>query len=299
MSYKGDFALGQTVRGKFSTSAAAGSRVDFSDALEAAGIRVYKNDGTTERSSTAGYTVTSGFDSMTGVHHVAIDTSDNTDAGFFAAGNDYDVVAYPDEKVDSLPVAAVLFSFSIENRFGSLSALPALSVGAHPTQGIIDSGTAQSATSTTLVLRSAATFADDTPIGATLMAYGSTQGYWQTRSVTDYVLSTDTATVDAWTVTPSGTITYVLLAGAPASATVLPDVNLVSVNGATTPERSLSWLGLFRLLGAKVAGVTTGGGTTSEVYKGLRNDGTAGKTRITETNDGSNRTARTFDITDD
>ena len=239
MSYKGDFALGQTVRGKFSTSAAAGSRVDFNNALEAADIRVYKNDGTTERSSTAGFTVTSGFDSMVGVHHVAIDTSDNTDAGFYVAGADYDVVAYPDETVDSLLVSATIFSFSIENRFGSLAALPALSVGAHPQLGIIDSGTAQSASSTTLVLRSAATFADDTVNGATLMVFGSTQGYWQTRSVTDYVLSTDTATVDAWTVTPSGTITYVLLAGAPASATIFPamnaeQINAISIQGAGT-----------------------------------------------------------------
>jgi hypothetical protein len=112
-------------------------------------------------------------------------------------------------------------------------------VGAVPAFGIIDRGTAQSATSTTLVLRSAATFADDTVIGATLMAFGSTQGYWQTRSVTDYVLSTDTATVDAWTVTPSGTITYVLLAGAPASATIFPamnaeQINAVSIQGAGT-----------------------------------------------------------------
>jgi hypothetical protein len=104
--------------------------------------------------------------------------------------------------------------------------------GAVPAFGIIDRGTAQSATGTTLVLRAAATFADDTVIGATLMAYGSSQGYWQTRSVTDYVLSTDTATVDTWTVTPSGTITYVLLAGAPASSSVLPTV-LLSVGTGT------------------------------------------------------------------
>ena len=106
-------------------------------------------------------------------------------------------------------------------------------VGAVPNMGIIDRGTAQSATSTTLVLRSAATFADDTVNGATLMVFGSTQGYWQSRSVTDYVLSTDTATVDAWTVTPSGTITYVLLAGAPSSATVLPGVDVKKMNGVT------------------------------------------------------------------
>jgi hypothetical protein len=100
-------------------------------------------------------------------------------------------------------------------------------VGAVPAFGIIDRGTAQSATSTTLVLRSAATFADDTAIGATLMAFGSTQGYWQTRSVTDYVLSTDTATVDTWTVTPSGTITYVLLAGAPGGSAITAIANAV------------------------------------------------------------------------
>ena len=106
-------------------------------------------------------------------------------------------------------------------------------VGPVPALGILDRGTAQSATSTTTVLRSAATFADDTVIGATLMVFGSTQGYWQTRSVTDYVLSTDTATVDTWTVTPSGTITYVLFAGAPASATLLPGVNVEQINGTS------------------------------------------------------------------
>lgn len=102
-----------------------------------------------------------------------------------------------------------------------------------PTRGVIDRGTAQSATGTTLVLRSAAVFADDTVIGATLAVYGSTQAYWQTRTVTDYVLSTDTATVDTWTVTPSGTITYVLFAGPPASATLIPAVNATQFAGQT------------------------------------------------------------------
>lgn len=81
--------------------------------------------------------------------------------------------------------------------------------------GIVDQGTAQSATSTTLVLRSALAMADDTAIGMTLVACGSTQGYCQARAVTDYVLSTDTATVDTWTVTPSGTVTYYLFGTAP------------------------------------------------------------------------------------
>jgi hypothetical protein len=90
-------------------------------------------------------------------------------------------------------------------------------VGAAAPLGIVDQGTAQSATGTTLVLRSALAMGDDTAIGMTLMACGSTQGYCQSRSVTDYVSSTDTATVATWTVTPSGTITYYLFATSPSS----------------------------------------------------------------------------------
>lgn len=87
--------------------------------------------------------------------------------------------------------------------------------------GVISSGTAQSATSTTVVLASAETFADDTLIGATILVHGSTQGYWQQAIITDNVLSTDTVTVDTWTVTPSGTITYVLF-GTPKASTTAP-----------------------------------------------------------------------------
>jgi hypothetical protein len=84
--------------------------------------------------------------------------------------------------------------------------------------GIARRGTAQSATATTLVLDSGASFADDTAIGMTLIACGSTQGYCQSRLVTDYVLSTDTATVATWTVTPSGTITFYLIGSAPGTS---------------------------------------------------------------------------------
>lgn len=86
--------------------------------------------------------------------------------------------------------------------------------------GILRQGTAQSATATTLVLDAGAAFGDDVPNGMTLVACGSTQGYCQSRSVTDYVQSTDTATVATWGVTPSGTITYLLFGTAPGSGSV-------------------------------------------------------------------------------
>ena len=104
------------------------------------------------------------------------------------------------------------------------------SAGPVPWLGIVDQGVAQSATSTSVVLRAAAAFADDVLIGCTIGVLGSTQGYWQFREIKDSVGSTDTVTVDAWTVTPSGTITYKIFGGPPAPATP-PDVNVVRVIG--------------------------------------------------------------------
>jgi len=116
MSYRGDFRVGAAVNFKFATRKLGGGRVDQSSAWEAADLRVYKDNGTTERSSTAGFTITGPFDSMTGITHVTIDLADNTDAGFYASGHDYQVVLYPDETVDGVTVAEVVAEFSIENR---------------------------------------------------------------------------------------------------------------------------------------------------------------------------------------
>jgi hypothetical protein len=84
--------------------------------------------------------------------------------------------------------------------------------------GVVDQGTAQAATSTTIQLRSALAMADSTPIGMTVLACGSTQGYCQSRAITAYTGATDTATVATWDVTPSGTITYYLFGTAPGSS---------------------------------------------------------------------------------
>lgn len=105
--------------------------------------------------------------------------------------------------------------------------------------GIVHEGTAQSATGTTLVLASGAAFANDELIGATILITGGT-GVGQARTITDYVGSTDTATVDTWTTTPSGTITYKIFATPPASATAVPAVNLVQVGGSTTDVSALA-----------------------------------------------------------
>lgn len=91
--------------------------------------------------------------------------------------------------------------------------------GAVPWQGIVDQGTAQAATATTIQLRSAAAFASDQLIGAVVTITGGSAGVGQSRTITDYDGSTDTATVDTWTTTPSGTITYKIFVSPPADST--------------------------------------------------------------------------------
>ncbi len=86
-------------------------------ALAVSDIRVYKNGIATVRSSTSGYALldTDGrdFDSITGVHGFSIDLSDNTDAGFYAAGNDYFVIVKA-LTVDAVVVSLIAAQFSIE-----------------------------------------------------------------------------------------------------------------------------------------------------------------------------------------
>jgi hypothetical protein len=87
--------------------------------------------------------------------------------------------------------------------------------------GILESGTLQSATATTAVLRSATAFADDIVNAATLAITGGT-GSGQQRLITDWVSATDTATVDTWVVTPDNTSLYEVYRTAPGGTVTTP-----------------------------------------------------------------------------
>lgn len=112
--------------------------------------------------------------------------------------------------------------------------------GPYAAFGILESGTAQSATATTLVGRAAGAVADDAFNGCVLLALGSTQGYWQAAAITDTTLSSDTFTIVSWpSATPSGTITYVVI-GVPNSSAVPLSVDIVSVNSSTTAADNMA-----------------------------------------------------------
>ncbi len=94
-------------------------------------------------------------------------------------------------------------------------------VGSYPTLGILESGTAAAISGTTLTLRGAgAAFGTNACVGMTLCAFGSTQGYWQARAVLSNTSgASGVLTTDAWAITPSGTVTYILFGTSPISST--------------------------------------------------------------------------------
>jgi hypothetical protein len=127
MIYLGDFTTANTVYIPFHTFDSNDPSASVTlTGLALGDIKIYKNGSTTERTSTAGFTLldTDGidFDSITGIHGISIDLSDNTDAGFFAAGGEYWVVINS-VTVDGATVNFVASTFSIERTGGALALL--------------------------------------------------------------------------------------------------------------------------------------------------------------------------------
>ena len=92
----GNVAAGTTLYIPFHTFGKANGESITLTGLALADIKIYKDGGTTERASTAGYTLldTDGidFDGITGIHGFSINLADNTTAGFFTEGGNYWVV---------------------------------------------------------------------------------------------------------------------------------------------------------------------------------------------------------------
>ena len=132
-NYLGDFPADATVYVYFHTFDSNDPSASVTiTGLAVTDIEIYKNGSTTQRASDAGYTLldTDGidFDGVTGIHGFSIDTSDNTDAGFYAAGNEYTVVV-SSITVDAATVNFIAATFSIERSGGALALLKNASYG--------------------------------------------------------------------------------------------------------------------------------------------------------------------------
>lgn len=224
--------------------------------ISQADVLLWKQGGTTlaQKNET-----TSATHRSNGLYTVPIDTTDTNTLGILSVSV-HEAGALPIRQ-DYEVVPAVVWDEMFDSDYSTAL------------RGLIAYGTAQSASATTVVLAAATSLADDVIVGAVLGARGSTQGYWQYRVITDYVNSTDTATVDTWTVTPSGTITYVVFAGPPADATNLPAVNVTKVGGQTAsaagtvtfPGTIASATNITAASGVTLAAVTHTGATIPTV----------------------------------
>ncbi len=112
MYYVGDFLAGSTVKAFWNTNGANGASITRSGNGT---LKIYSGTSLTERASLNGVTQVEDFDGITGVHTVSIDTSDNTDLGFYAVGNDYTLV-YTGMTIDGVTVNAAIATFSLQNR---------------------------------------------------------------------------------------------------------------------------------------------------------------------------------------
>ena len=144
--------------------------------------------------------------------------------------------------------------------------------------GTILHGTAQSATGTTIVLASATSLADDR-LNGMLISILSGTGAGQTRVITDYVDSTDTATVATWTTTPGSDSVYIVT-----PFPVLSTATEVGTSVWATTTRQLTGTQTFNVTGnvtgnlSGSVGSVTGavGSVTSGVYYLKTNTATTG-----------------------
>ena len=222
MSWLGDFHAGVTIETDFTTVDSTG----LPTALAGGTISVYKDQSTTE--STSGVTLTASFDARTGMNHVTITCS--SDTTFYVRGSRYRITMTAGTVSSVSMIGYVVGEFSI---------------GCTP--GVICSGTAQSATSTTLVLQATETLGDG-DIGWTLEVTSASTGAKQRALVTGYVASSKTATL-AWSggVTPTGTITYTGYASAPGSTISPAPADVRQWVGGTVPAPNVTGVPLTDL----------------------------------------------------
>ncbi len=201
-----DVTLGDTIDFKFNTcSPTTGAPITLAGTPV---ISAYVGNSTTE--ITAGITLTTDFDGRTGLHNVrAVLTSGNgyttgTDVSFVITTGTVDSVSAVGVQVYEVTIGRAITA-NVTQWHGS-----DLLTGTGPLAGlgVLDRGTAQSDSTTTLQLRSAAAFANDELIGATALIYSASTGAGQRSLITDYVGSTDTATIDTLVTDPTGTVRY-------------------------------------------------------------------------------------------
>lgn len=206
MNLGNDILKGTTVRIPFNTNGADGASIT----IGTNGTPFAIVDGSTTEVTT-GVSLSEDFDSRTGMHFIAVDTSQSG----FTIGSEV-LVGIHTNTIDSKTVNAWVGRFGIQM--------------ANQLMPVI--GLAQGGTSTTVRLPSTASSSDGAYPGALVFvqhASGAVEIFPQ--STTAYVGSTRTLTIDGTFATTPDTTSYVApLLGPVAGTTVLPNVNTAQIN---------------------------------------------------------------------
>jgi len=275
-----------TVRIMFVTRDGSGGAVAPSTAFENADVEIYKDGSATQRSSDAGITMTSPFDTVTGLHLLAIDLSDNTDAGFWAAGSNYHVTIQPDETVDGQTVVEVLAQFTIET--DTQKALRTFNSAAFITDTVTTT-TSNTTTAVNLTDFLDAQAPDNSTTGELWLWQDSTGEleYFRVQSMTSLV-----ATVEAW---PAGGA----LSAAVAASDKLWRVGYVDVNTAAISDDIVAadnWEEFASAIVTGIAGATSLSTTTcSSDLTSYADDELIGRTIIFTSGTAAGQAARVTD----
>jgi hypothetical protein len=92
-------------------------------------LKIFKDTSATPRSSANGVTWTIGFDGVVGTHQASIDTSDNSDVGFYATGHTYSVML-SSGTVDGQTVNAFLGTFYLGTPVVNATTIPSTTADA-------------------------------------------------------------------------------------------------------------------------------------------------------------------------
>lgn len=321
----GDIELNKIVYIPFNTFDSTGASVTVTD-LVAGDINIYKNGGTTKRSSSAGVTVSVDFASITGGHLIAIDTSDNTDAGFYADGADYQV------RLEGITVATktlnpFIATFSIRNRSALMPTTAGRKLDVESTgeagldfNNIKDASSAKTLTNITVPTVSTLTnapasnsditsiktqtdkmaFTTANQIDARVITNSDKTGYTASTvsDKTGYSLSGTKQTLDALNDLSESDITTAI-ADLPTNAELtaalgtLNDITVADIIAGIS-DGTFDLQELIKIFTAACAGKSSGGGTATLIFRNPADT----KNRITATVDANgNRTAMVYDLT--
>lgn len=140
---------------------------------------------------------------------------------------------------------------------------------------ILANANAQAVTGTSVRLPATFSAGDNTINGAIVYVVSATTGAGQSRAITAYNNTTKDATVDAWTVTPTGTVIITVIAAPPSLASP-PNVNVTSIAANAVNASALASDAVTEIINGVLNEATSAHTTAGSVGKAIADGAASG-----------------------